>query len=187
MVLDGMHAYTVARSVTFYEQSLVDAMRINNGKERSDWELMDVHANGAGGDLKLSDMTDISAQRMEEVDAQNSSAESSSDSKAQPKLSDIDGRTSLVSSTTLSTLKLTKPAKLGITPSQSKQKAQGKYSRLRHELSMVMHAGYDETVCVVMVVGGTAEHPNQNLLEYPNVSPTNDSYLFRLKWGDMRS
>ena len=100
MHMDGMHTYIymVARSVTFYEQSLVDAMRINIGKEPSDWELMDVHANGAGSDLKLSDMTDISAQRLGEVDARNSSTGSSSDSKAQPKLSDIDGRTSLVSS-----------------------------------------------------------------------------------------
>ena len=39
---------------------------------------------------------------------------------------------------------------------------------------MAMRAGYDETVCVVTVVGETTEHPNQDLLEYASVSHTYD-------------
>ena len=48
----------------------------------SDWELLDVDANGAYGNLKLSDVQSTHAQGMEEVGAQGSSAELFSNSKA---------------------------------------------------------------------------------------------------------
>ena len=82
VVLDGMHTYIVARSVTFYEQSLGAAMRINIGKQPSDWELLDVDAKGADGTLKLSDVLSAHTQGGEEVGTQDSSAELFSNSKA---------------------------------------------------------------------------------------------------------
>ena len=78
-------------------------------------------------------------------------------SSAQPKLTDIDGQTSLVSSKTLTTPGLMKPA-------------QGKYLRLRRELSMAMRAGYNETVCVVTVVDETTDCSERDHLEHANVS-----------------
>ena len=99
---------------------------------------------------------------MEEKDAQGSLAESFFDYAAQPKLSDIDGRTSLVSSKTLRTPNLKEPATLGITP-HDKQKSKGKYSRLRRELSMAIRAGTNDTVCVVTVLDGTTDSTQNNL------------------------
>ena len=69
VVLDGMHTYTVARSVTFYEQSLVDAMRISIGKETSDWKLINVDAGDEKRDAKVSEVQSTRVQGMEEKDA----------------------------------------------------------------------------------------------------------------------
>ena len=42
VVRDGMRTYILARSVTFYEQSLVDALRNDIGKELSETSFLDL-------------------------------------------------------------------------------------------------------------------------------------------------
>ena len=150
--------YTVARSVTFYEQSLVDAMRISIGKAPSVWTLLDVGANDTDGPSQISDVQSTHTQGMEEDGAQiNEGSSTELFLNAQLKLTEVDGQTSLVSSKTLRTPGMKKPAVVDIQPSHNKQKAQGKYSRLRRELFMAMRAGYNETVCVVTVVDETTD------------------------------
>ena len=53
VVLDGMRTYVVARSVMFYEQSLVDAMRTDIGMELSDSIILDVGASPKGSEKGL--------------------------------------------------------------------------------------------------------------------------------------
>ena len=69
----------------------------------------------------------LTPQKMEEGGAQlNKSSSTESFLNAQPKMTDIDGRTSLVSSKTLRTPGMKKPVAVDIQPSHNKQKAQGK-------------------------------------------------------------
>ena len=53
VVLDGMRTYVVARSVTFYEQSLVDAMRTDIGMELSDSIILDVGVSPKGSEKEI--------------------------------------------------------------------------------------------------------------------------------------
>ena len=98
VVLDGMRTYVVARSVTFYEQSLVDAMRTDIGMELSDSIILDVGASPKGSEKEIGEAShsQFSSKGISlEAQSKNSSL---TDAFKLQQFSEIDGRMSLVAS-----------------------------------------------------------------------------------------
>ena len=160
MGLDGLHTYVVARSVTFYEQSLVHAMRESIGLTVSDGSTSITVPQGLAPHTLSSEGLQNNLLGTEQQDGSHSSSDLST--RAQAKLQSPTGRDLLTSRKALF-LTPTTPAVVGegILDPQPKR-LHGKYSRLRRELSLALRASTNETVCAVTVTDTIGDNDNHD-------------------------
>ena len=154
----------VVRSVVFYEQSLVEAMRtaiIQEVSEEPQFSFFSTRKHNTSFDSN-----ELHTQFLESESKIRQHSLADLDTQAQPKFPGIEGRHSLLSKKSTLITPANAPSTCIRTPqlSDNDKRAKGKYSRLKRELPLALQTGEDR-VCMVTVEDEDHEYvtvdPNQ--------------------------